>query len=60
MNKSAVQWSPRIGERVRIKGTLFGGIVQRINGQGADRRYVVPGAVANRVVYWIEEIEAAH
>ena len=59
MNKSETWWSPRIGEHVSIKGTLFGGIVQRINGQGEDRRYIVPGAVADRSVYWLEEIAPA-
>jgi len=60
MNKSETQWVPRVGERVSIKGTVFSGIVQRINGQGEDRRYIVPEAVANRSVFWLEEIEAAH
>jgi hypothetical protein len=34
-------WRPRVGQRVRIKGSRLLGIVERIEGQGADTRFVL-------------------
>jgi len=50
-------WRPHIGDRVSIKGTCLSGTVQRINGHGADRRYIISGAPDSRTVYWLEELE---
>jgi hypothetical protein len=34
-------WQPRVGQRVRIRGSRLLGIVERIEGHGADARFVL-------------------
>jgi hypothetical protein len=34
-------WQPRVGQRVRIKGSRLLGIVERVEGQGTDARYIL-------------------
>ena len=36
-----IPWPPRVGDNVNIKGTGLGGIVERIEGMGEDRRYIL-------------------
>jgi hypothetical protein len=34
-------WQPRVGQRVRIKGSRLLGIVERVEGQGTEARFVL-------------------
>jgi hypothetical protein len=41
MQHPGTPWSPHVGDHVRIKGTRLQGIVQRINGERSERRFVI-------------------
>jgi hypothetical protein len=41
MEYPGINWPPSVNDRVDIKGTGLGGIVERIDGEGDDRRYIL-------------------
>jgi hypothetical protein len=66
-------WPPRVGDRVNIKGTRLGGMVERIEGDryildvyahaGASASGALAGAAeaaGARTTYALDELEPAH
>jgi len=52
------RWSPRVGDRVHIKGTTTNATVCRVTGWGEHRRYLLDTTASTgaHTTYSIEEI----
>ena len=58
MQPRTPQWSPRVGDRVHIKGTTTDAQVCRVTGRGEDRRYLLDTTASTgaHTTYSIAEI----